>query len=213
MTTTTDHRRKDFWALEDLGRIRLSSTFYLRDFLYSEIASTFGLANRPVDLDLAVGHGRRLCETILEPLQATFGRIHIRSGYRSPELNAFGHEAGLKCARNAYTFADHIWDVRDEEGRAGACACIVVPWFEQRHPPSEWPRLAWWLYDHLPFHRAVFFSKQTSFNIGWRDDPRREISSTLAPKGVLVGPGGPPPPADRAALYAHFPPFQGAPAT
>ena len=43
MTTITDPRRKEFWALEDLGRIRLSSTFYLRDFLYSEIAATFGL--------------------------------------------------------------------------------------------------------------------------------------------------------------------------
>ena len=213
MTTTSDRSRSDFWALEDLGRIRLSPTFYLRDFLYSEIAATWGLRNRPVDLDLAVANGRELCATILEPLQATFGRIHIRSGYRSPDLNAFGHEAGLKCARNVYSFADHIWDVRDDQGRGGACACIVIPWFEQRHTPAQWPCLAWWLYDHLPFHRAVFFSKQTSFNIGWRDDPRRESSATLAPKGLLVGPDGAPPPADRAALYAHFPPFQGAPAT
>jgi len=200
---------KAFWDLEDLGRIQLSKSFFLRDFLHSEIAATYQLPNVPVDRDLLVETGRRLCETILEPLQDTFGRIHIRSGYRSPSLNQFGHENGLKCARNAYSYADHLWDVRDADGNAGACACIVIPWFLNTHDPADWRRLAWWLYDHVDFHRVVFFSRQTSFNIGWRDNPKREISSYLEPKGVLVGPGGPPPPDDRAALYAGFPPFMG----
>ncbi len=204
--------RANFWALEELGRIRLSQTFYLRDFLYSEIAAAFGLPNQPVDQDLLVQAGRRLCEEILEPLQATFGRIHIRSGYRSPELNAFGHEAGLKCARNAYSYADHIWDMRDAEGNAGACACVVIPWFQERFSETEWLRLAWWLYDHVAFHRVVFFSKQTAFNIGWRDNPKQEISATLAPKGVLVSPcRAPISVEDRAALYAGFPPVNYAP--
>ena len=202
MSVRRSGQAAEFWALEELGRIRLSPTFYLRDFLYSELAAIFGLVNRPDDLKLAVETGRRLCDNILEPLQATFGRIHIRSGYRSAELNAFGHEARLKCARNVYTFADHIWDVRDEQGNAGACACVVIPWFQERFSGTEWPRLAWWIHDHLAFHRAVFFSKQTAFNIGWRDNPRQEISATLAPKGVLVGPSRPASlsPEERGAL-------------
>ena len=208
MPAPTSSQRSAFWALEELGRIRLSSSFYLRDFLHSEIAAAFALQNRPVDRELLVQNGRRLCETILEPLQATFGRIHIRSGYRSPDLNAFGNENGLKCARNSLTFADHIWDVRDAEGNAGACACIVIPWFEQTHGPSEWRRLAWWLYDHVEFHRVVFFSKQTAFNIGWRDNPKREISATIELKGMLVGPNKAPDP-KRAGLYEGFPPFKG----
>lgn len=53
--------KADFWSLEELGRIRLSQSFYLRDFLYSEIAATFCLTNRPTDVDLAVKTGRRLC--------------------------------------------------------------------------------------------------------------------------------------------------------
>ena len=196
-----------FWSLEALGRIQLSPNFYLRDFLYSEIAATYAVSNVPDDVELAVQTGRRLCETILEPLQATFGRIHIRSGYRSASLNALGNAQGLKCARNAATYADHIWDVRDEAGRAGACACVVVPWFNARYPHEQWPRLAWWLYDHLLFHRVVVFSRQGAFNIGWRDEPAREVSSYLEPKGVLVGPRRPPDPG-RASLYAGFPPFQ-----
>ena len=196
-----------FWELEKLGRIQLSKSFYLRDFLHSEIAATYRLPNVPVDIDLAIETGTRLCETILEPLHDTLGRIHIRSGYRSPSLNQFGHENGLKCARNAYSFADHIWDVRDEEGNAGACACIVIPWSANKHEPADWRRLAWWLYDHIDFHRVVFFSRQTAFNIGWRDNPKREISSYLEPKGLLVGPTRPRPAADRAQSYADFPTF------
>ena len=33
-------------ALEELGRVRLSKSFYFRDFLYSEIANHYGMHNR-----------------------------------------------------------------------------------------------------------------------------------------------------------------------
>ena len=41
-------------GLEDLGRVRLSANFYLRDFLYSEIANFYGIPNIPDDPDLAI---------------------------------------------------------------------------------------------------------------------------------------------------------------
>lgn len=66
-------------ALETLGRVRLSENFFLRDFLYSEIAVIHGFANIPDDPDLAIAAGKALCETLLEPLQARFGKISIRS--------------------------------------------------------------------------------------------------------------------------------------
>ncbi len=68
-------------GLEELGRVRLSQNFFLRDFLHSEIAAFHGFQNIPDDPDLAIAAGRRLCEALLEPLQATFGRLHIRSAY------------------------------------------------------------------------------------------------------------------------------------
>lgn len=34
-------------ALEDLGRVRLSKSFYFRDFLYSEISNHYGIAQYP----------------------------------------------------------------------------------------------------------------------------------------------------------------------
>ena len=72
-------------SLEDFGRIRLSRSFFMRDFLFSEIAAIEGMQSIPDDPALAVMAGRALCETLLEPLQATFKRIALRSGYRAPE--------------------------------------------------------------------------------------------------------------------------------
>ena len=66
-------------GLEDLGRVRLSVNFFMRDFLYSEIANFYGVQNIPENPDLAIAAGTRLCEELLEPLQRTFGRVAIRS--------------------------------------------------------------------------------------------------------------------------------------
>jgi hypothetical protein len=41
-------------ALEDLGRVRLSENFFMRDFLYSEIGNFYGIQNIPDDPDLAI---------------------------------------------------------------------------------------------------------------------------------------------------------------
>jgi hypothetical protein len=70
----------------------------MREFLFSEIAAIQGLLNLPDDPDLAIAAGRGLCENLLEPLQATFGRIAIRSAYRSPEVNGYGGLHKLSCA-------------------------------------------------------------------------------------------------------------------
>ena len=81
---------KSVRGVEDFGRIRLSHSFFMRDFLYSDIAQVHGLTNLPDDPGLAIAAGTMLCQQLLEPLQATFGRLGIRSAYRSPAVNAFG---------------------------------------------------------------------------------------------------------------------------
>lgn len=52
-------------ALEDLGRVRLSENFFMRDMLYSEIANHYGIPNIPDDPELAIVAGTRLCEELL----------------------------------------------------------------------------------------------------------------------------------------------------
>lgn len=184
---------KSVRSLETLGRVRLSENFFLRDFLYSEIAVMHGFANIPDDPDLAIAAGTALCENLLEPLQARFGKISIRSAYRSPEVNGFGNANGLNCGSNASNYAGHIWDRLDGAGRMGVTACIVVnrfvPYFERT---GDWEAMAWWVHDHLPYHDMEFFPHYAAFNLQWREEPVRRISSYIPPRrGRLTAPDRP----------------------
>ena len=177
-------------GLEDLGRVRLSDTFFLRDFLYSDIATIYGLQNIPDNPDLAIEVGTRLCEDLLEPLQAKFGRLAIRSAYRSAEVNALGNRLKHSCAKNSTDAAGHIWDILNERGEKGAMATIIVPSFIDRfRGEGEWRKLAWWIHDHLPYSRLQFFPKWWAFNISWHERPAKVITSYAAPRGLLTKPG------------------------
>jgi hypothetical protein len=191
---------------EDFGRIRLSRSFFMRDFLYSEIAAIQGMANLPDDPDLAVLAGRGLCETLLEPLQATFGRLAIRSAYRSPEVNAYGCLHRLSCASNQKNLARHTWDRRSASGM-GALTSIVIPWFvdHMEETCATWKSMAWWIHDHLPYSELQFFPKLGAFNIGWHEVPKRTIYSFTVPRGYLTRPGFPNYEGSHATLYSGFP--------
>ncbi|MCF6369298.1 hypothetical protein [Rhizobium halophilum] len=193
-------------GLEDLGRVRLSENFFFRDFLFSEIAAVYSIPNVPDDPDLAIEAGRRLCEELLEPLQASFGRLHLRSGYRSAAVNEFGNRRGLNCSTNAASAADHIWDMRDADGCMGATVCIVVLWLiDHCHEEDDWRRMAWWIRDHLPYASLCFFPKLWAFNIQWHERPVRRITSYAQPRGVLTKPGM----ANHAGGHSQF--YQGFP--
>lgn len=193
-------------ALEELGRVRLSPSFYMRDFLHSEIANFYGMPNVPDDPDLAIEAGRRLCEELLEPISDAFGGISIRSAYRSCAVNEFGNKNDLNCASNEKNFAHHIWDRRDADGFMGATACIVVRWFADRYAQGEdWRSLAWWIHDHLPYSTLYFFPKLAAFNIQWHERPQRRIDSYIAPRGCLTKPGMAGHEGDHSSSYAGFP--------
>jgi hypothetical protein len=189
--------------LVELGRVQLSKSFFMRDFLYSDIAAIHGLSNIPDDPDLAIAAGTRLCEELLEPLQDAFGRIAIRSAYRSAEVNGLGNAKGYNCASNERSAAGHIWDVRDAGGHMGATACIVVPSFANTHTaPDDWQRLAWWVHDHLPYSSMEFFPVRWAFNLQWHEKPLRMIYSHIPEaRGYLTKPGMEGHDADHRALW------------
>ena len=183
-------------ALTKLGRVRLSKSFFMRDFLYSEIAAIHGLANIPDDPDLAIAAGTRLCEELLEPLQESFGRIAVRGSYRGPDVNGLGNRLMRKggkaynCSMNESSAAGHIWDRLDDRGLMGATACVVVPGFIDRfNARGDWRRLAWWIHDHLPYSSLCFFPVNWAFNVRWREVPERRIDSFVTPRGCLTKPG------------------------
>ena len=198
---------KSMKALEKLGRTRLSKSFFMRDFLYSEISNFYSIPNIPDDPDLAIAAGTNLCETLLEPLSDTFGGIAIRSAYRSREVNEFGNKHKLNCSTNEQSYADHIWDQRDADGYMGATACIVVKWFLPEYEKTgDWRPLAWWIHDHLPYSEMDFFPKLAAFNLTWHEKPKKIIYSYAKPqKGYLTNPkmhnyGG-----DHSKYYQEFP--------
>ncbi len=202
---------KSMWSLETLGRVRLSRHFFMREFLYSEIGNIHQIQNIPDDPDLAIETGRALCETLLDPLQETFGRIAIRSAYRAPDLNRFGNENKLNCARNDNPMECHIWDRGSGEDRI-AGASVVIPWFADRYAKGrDWRDLAWWMHDHIDYSEIWFFPKLCAFNLVWRPTPVKRIDSYIAPRGCLLRPGGTPDERleERQTRYGDFPSFRG----
>ncbi len=200
---------RSMWSLETLGRVRLSRHFYMRDFLMSEIGVFHGIPNVPDNPDMVIAHGRRLCEDLLDPLEETFGRIAIRSGYRSETLNTYGNGHDLNCARSDNPIECHIWD---RPGTPIAGTSLVIPWFADRYAAGrDWRDLAWWVHDHLPYSEMWFFPKLAAFNLVWRPTPLRTISSYIAPRGMLLRAGAAPAEdcTERAARYGDFPPFRG----
>ncbi|WP_236940002.1 hypothetical protein [Falsihalocynthiibacter arcticus] len=199
-------------GLEAFGRTRLSKYFFMRDFLYSEIGAVHGFSNIPDNPELAIAAGRALCTQLLDPLQETFGSISVRSGFRAADLNRFGNENALNCARNDVDFGGHIWDRKDPRGAMGACACIVIPWFADRYEKGRnWHDLAWWLHDHLPYSEIRFFPKLAAFNLTFSEVPKRDIRGWIGGNSVVLRAGDAPSEeqAVRAARYFDFPIFRG----
>jgi hypothetical protein len=197
---------KSVRGAEDFGRIRLSKSFFMREFLYSEIANIHGLTNLPENPDIAVVAGKNLCTELLEPLQDTFGCISIRSGYRSPKVNQLGNDRYGNCASNEADKGRHIWDARSADGGMGAMATIVVPWLvDKREKGVSWTSMGWWIHDNLPYSDLQFFPKLFAFNIGWHEHPKKRITSFVAPLGLLTKPGMKNHDGDHQVEYQGFP--------
>ena len=180
----------------------------MRDFLLSEISQIEGIPNIPENPDLAIEVGKQLCSLVLEPIQAGLGRVSIRSGYRSPEVNAKGAENKnqYNCSSNESAAAKHIWGRVDISGCRGAMACIVVNAFLPYYGRTKhWEALAWWIHDHVPGYASMyFFPKLCALNIGWHENPKKRIDSYIAPKGCLIKDDFRVSPGIRKKEYAEF---------
>ncbi len=182
-----------FRTLTNLGRQQLSPSFFMRDFLYSEISQIEGIANIPENPEIAIETGKMLCNEVLEPIQQKLGRISIRSAYRSPTINGIGaaNNNQYNCSKNEKNYAKHIWDIPNKNGHKGAMACIVVnsflPYYEKT---GNWQALAWWIHDNIPDYSTMyFFPKLCAFNIGWQENAVKRIDSYIKPKGCLTKQG------------------------
>ena len=94
---------------EDLARVRLSKHFILRDFLFSTDAASRGLSNFPEDPEHVVKAGKALCDKLLEPILAHFGKFAITFAYQSRQSLEFNWPTELRETkwRNSNP---HQWD-------------------------------------------------------------------------------------------------------
>ena len=129
-------------ALDAFGRQRLSKHYWMRDFLYSEVAEAHGIANVPHDAELAIKAGKAVCRNLLEPLWSVFGHVTIRSAFRSANVNGFCNCHNMNCSSNEASYAHHIWDHADGDGFMGATVCIVIPALRGLDERATWAGLA-----------------------------------------------------------------------
>lgn len=173
-----------YGGLERLGRVSLSKSFHMREFLYSEVAVQYQLRNVP-DRDrlaAAVEAGSQLCCLLLEPLQDVFGRVHVRSGYRSRAVNQAGVDKH-NCAQDNDSF--HTWDHPHPEHGRGATACISIPAVSRAVLAGDIDAhaIGWWIVDNLPDWSFIEFfstkegSDEVCFNLGWHERSMRRILS------------------------------------
>ncbi len=197
-------------SLENFGRVRLSKSFYMRDFLYSEISNIYSVQNIPEYPDIAIKACSSLCNELLEPLNETFGRICIFSGYRSLLVNQTGNENKLNCASNESNYAAHIFDHKDSNGEMGATVSVVIPWFADHYENGQsWQDLAWWIHDHLPHCGLYFFPSLAAFNITWHEtNKEKTINSYISPKGCLTKEGMSNYNVNHSKHYEYFPVFK-----
>ncbi len=159
----------NYWDLDKFGRVRLSDNFYMREFMYSEISNFYQIPNLPHDPPAIIAAGEKLTQELLEPLQRKYGRLHIRSGYRSPALNLEGNRRGLGCKSNDQNWGRKIWGY-DKDGYLGAMACIVIPAFQHEYERTgDMSPVADWIRGNLNYSELIFFKKQGAFNLGWHE--------------------------------------------
>lgn len=120
----------------------LSENFSLREFTLSQTAIRKGIRNNPTPEHLA--SLKALCENVLEPIRAHFGKpVKVSSGYRSRALNAA------------------VGGSNTSQHSLGQAADIEIAGVDNR-------RLAKWIEANLPFDQVILEgAKRNDPNAGW----------------------------------------------
>ena len=132
----------------------------------------------------------------LEPLWARFGRISIRSAYRSPAVNDFGNKHNLNCGQQRKQLCrPHLGPARRRGPHGRDAPAIVVhaflPYYQRT---GHWEAIAWWVHDHLPYDEHGILPQTRRLQRAAGATARRcsRIYSYIPPRrGLLTKPGMP----------------------
>ena len=154
---------------ETLARTRLSKNFILRDLLFSSEAAALGFNNFPEHPQLVIAAGRALCETVLEPVLAHFGRFAITFGYQSREASEAG---SLKSSSsNPRSSNPHQWD-RQTFGTEVYARVDILPYCVEDQQVSR-HEFGHWLMHNLDVCLLMQWKRSNVFCITISPKPRR----------------------------------------
>lgn len=155
---------------EVLARVRLSQNFILRDFLFSTDAAAHGFSNFPEDPDMVVRAGRELCEKVLEPVLARWGRFAITFAYQSREALEFKWTQEKRDTKGRNSNPHH-WD-RGSFGDEVYARLDILPFCVEdglvdRHEFGHW------LMHNLDIDLLMQWSRSSVYCISISPKPRR----------------------------------------
>ena len=133
-----------FRQYEDLARVRLSQNFILRDFLFSTESAVLGLSNLPEDNEMVIRAGKALCEKVLEPILAQFGRFAITFGYQCREAIEYGISPDKLT--NPHSSNPHQWD-RFTHGNEVYARVDILPFCVEDGEVSKHEFAHWLMYN------------------------------------------------------------------
>lgn len=158
-----------FRQYEDLARVRLSKNFILRDFLFSTESAVLGLNNLPEDPEQVIRSGRMLCEKVLEPILARFGRFAITFGYQCREAMEYGWSA--EKLANPHSSSPHSWD-RGSFGKEVYARVDILPFCVEDGAVDK-HEFARWCMMNLDIDLLQMWHRANVFCITISPKPRR----------------------------------------
>ncbi len=155
---------------EALAKVRLSQNFILRDFLFSTDAVSRGHSNFPEDPDMVIKAGKALCEQVLEPILAQFGKFAITFGYQSRQGVEFSWSKEKREAKG-HNSNPHMWD-RKSWGEQVYCRVDILPFCVEdglidRHEFGHW------LMHNLDIDLLMQWTSSNCYCISINPKPRR----------------------------------------
>lgn len=157
-------------SLDSLSRVRLSQNFILRDFLFCASSAANGLSNCPENKAAVVRAGREICEKLLEPIVAHFGRFAITYGYQSRE----SMDADLRrrsSETHPHSSSPHHWD-RGTFGTGVYARVDILPFcVEDGHVSKH--EFGHWVMHNLDCDLCMSWTRSNVFCLTVSPSPRR----------------------------------------
>lgn len=155
---------------EALARVRLSKNYILRELLFSTECAARGLTNYPEDPDMVIRAGKALCEKVLEPVLAEWGRFFLTFGFQSREGIEWGWSKAKREA-NPRSSNPHQYD-RKTWGNEVYARVDILPRCVEDGEVSKM-EFGRWLMHNLDIDLCMVWRRSNVFCITISPKPRR----------------------------------------